>query len=328
MIRVLQKHLKYIIYFLLLVVGIVFGYWFNDYKSNQNTDIEESNISEINFRETYPHINPLKFCDSSVNNPINKKIINLENKVKNVIDQSKIKTAVYYRNLNNGPWFIINQDETFFAQSLLKVPLAMTIYKIAENNPKILENTVVYGGQYETAQNIVNEEDINTQEKYSVEELLAHVLIYSDNEALGVLFDHLKLLGLESKLEETNEEIALNGITGEINIKNYSEMLRILYNSTYLNRIFSEKILDVLTHSSYKDGLEAGFPKNTEIAHKFGVRDVYGEEYGQQLHDCGIVYLENGEHLLCVMTKGNNLDKQSLLIQNISKVVASEIMYL
>lgn len=161
-----------------------------------------------------------------------------------------------------------------------------------------------------------------------MEELLTHVLVYSDNEALGAVFDYLKLLGLEKKLEETNKEIGVNGTTGEINIKNYSEMLRILYNSTYLNRIFSEKILNILTYSSYKDGLVAGFPNNTEIAHKFGVRDNYDETDGQQLHDCGIVYLEDSEHLICIMTKGDNLDEQSLLIQNISKIIAKEIMHL
>jgi len=324
----INKYLKYTFYLLPFIFGLIIGYFFNDYKNSKQINDTETEISEVNFKETYPHINPLKFCDSSINNPVNKKVNTLENKVKNVIQNSNITTAVYYRNLNNGPWFMINQDETFFAQSLLKVPLAMTIYKIAENNPKILENTVVYNGQYQEAQNIEDEEDINAKQKYSVEQLLENVLIYSDNEALGVLFDHLKLLGLENKLEETNKEIALDGITGEINIKNYSEMLRILYNSTYLNRKSSEKILDILTHSSYKDGLVAGFPGNTEIAHKFGVRDMYGETNGQQLHDCGIVYLENGEHLICIMTKGNDLDKQSLLIQDISRTIAKEIMHL
>lgn len=109
-------------------------------------NFSEIETYESNFKENFPHINPLKFCDSSVDNPINKKINDLEKKVNDIVKKSNFKTAVYYRNLNNGPWFMINHNETFFAQSLLKVPLAMTVYKIAENNPKILENTIVYKG--------------------------------------------------------------------------------------------------------------------------------------------------------------------------------------
>lgn len=59
-------------------------------------------------------------------------------------------------------------------------------------------------------------------------------------------------------------------------------------------------------------------PKDVEIAHKFGQRDVDGVGL-KQLHDCGIVYHPDGPYLLCVMTRGFDYDILSNVIGEISK---------
>lgn len=315
---------KYLIYALIFSSGIFFGYWLKPCQKISEEEVIKN--SEVNFKENYPHINPLKFCDSSDKNPINSKISQMESAVKELINKSGIEAAVYYRSLNNGPWFIINKDDIFYSQSLLKVPVAITYYHLAEQNQNILKNTITYQGQYEAVRNIPKEEGIQEGKDYSVDELIVQMLVYSDNQALSLLFDNLGMLGLREKLEETNREISVTSENGEINIKKYSEMMRILYNSTYLNRESSEKLLGILTYTSFKDGLVAGFPEGTEIAHKFGVRENVEGNEETQLHDCGIVYLQSGDHLVCVMTKGKDLSKQSALIKEVAKTIAQEIL--
>lgn len=315
---------KYLIYALIFSSGIFFGYWLKPCQKVSEEEVIRN--SEVNFKENFPHINPLKFCDGSDRNPINSKISQMEKSVEDLIGKSGIKAAVYYRNLNNGPWFIINKDDIFYSQSLLKVPVAITYYHLAEQNQNLLKNTITYQGQYEEVRNIPKEEGIEEGKDYSVEELIVQMLVYSDNQALSLLFDNLGMLGLREKLEETNREISVDSENGEINIKKYSEMLRILYNSTYLNREYSDKLLGILTYTSFKDGLVAGFPEGTEIAHKFGVRENVKEGEEMQLHDCGIVYLQSGDHLICIMTKGDNLQKQSNLIKEVAKTIAQEVM--
>jgi beta-lactamase class A len=315
---------KYLIYALIFSSGIFFGYLLNPCENLSEEEVIKN--SEVNFKENFPHINPLKFCDSSDKNPINGKISQMEKAVNDLINNSGIEAAVYYRNLNNGPWFMINKDEIFYAQSLLKVPVAITYYHLAEQNPSLLQSTISYQGQHEEIRNIPKDDSIQSGQDYSIEELIVQMLVYSDNQALHLLFDYLNMLGLSQKLEETNREISVESENGEINIKKYSEMMRILYNSTYLNRESSERILSILTHTSFKNGLVAGFPEGTEISHKFGVKENSEENEEAQLHDCGIIYLSTGEHLICVMTKGKNTQEQSSLIKKIARTIAQEIM--
>jgi hypothetical protein len=60
------------------------------------------------------------------------------------------------------------------------------------------------------------------------------------------------------------------------------------------------------------------------IANKFGIRSE-NDDKDQQLHDCGIIYYPNHPYLLCVMTKGNDVNEMEKVIQDISKSVFDEI---
>lgn len=54
-------------------------------------------------------------------------------------------------------------------------------------------------------------------------------------------------------------------------------------------------------------------------AQKFGERVNSLQEI--ELHDCGIIYYPKNPYLLCVMTKGNNLDNLKSAIKNIYSIV-------
>ena len=49
-----------------------------------------------------------------------------------------IHMGVYVRNLNNGPWFGINENEAYSPASLMKVPVLMTYLRWAEIEPNLL----------------------------------------------------------------------------------------------------------------------------------------------------------------------------------------------
>lgn len=51
--------------------------------------------------------------------------------------------GVYVRNLNNGPWFGINENEKYSPASLMKVPILMTFLKWIELDPSILMKKIL-----------------------------------------------------------------------------------------------------------------------------------------------------------------------------------------
>ena len=92
-------------------------------------------------------INPLLECENfSQSN--DKVTAHLRDDIQAVIDEQvssgKIKdAAIYFRDLNNGPWIGINVGHEFSPASLLKIPLMITLLKQAEEKPGFLAEKLV-----------------------------------------------------------------------------------------------------------------------------------------------------------------------------------------
>jgi beta-lactamase class A len=149
------------------------------------------------------------------------------------------------------------------------------------------------------------------------------MLIKSDNSAVHVISRNIPekyidnvFLSIGVPYKDVREEVG-------ISVKDYATFFRVLFNSSYLNRQMSEKLLEILSRAEYKNGLVAGIKnKDITISHKFGERVT---EDSSQLHDCGIVYYPESPYLVCIMTKGNDFYKQQVAIQMLSEFVYSEV---
>ncbi len=110
----------------------------------------------------------------------------------------------------------------------------------------------------------------------------------------------------------------------KVNVKDYSSFFRILYNASYLNQTDSQKILGLLVNSEFLNGLVAGVPASVKVSHKFGERE---NSTGNtvQLSDCGIVYYPGHPYLLCISTKGTDINLQTQAIQKISASVYGQV---
>ena len=286
------------------------------------------NFIETRSQGNYKFINPLIECDAAnFNEDIT--LANLKKEIQfylsTQINIHKIDFAsIYYRDLNNGPWFGINSDELFSPSSLMKIPIMMAYYKLADTDPSILQKTLSYTQTYDYSyQNVIPQITLTPQQKYTVEELIEHMIIYSDNAAYTLLNDNLDTKSALQIYSDLNIDIS-KGFTDPngdiISVKSYASFFRILYNSSYLSPAASEKALTLLSQSKFIDGLVAGVPKNISIAHKFGER-LYLDDNQRQLHDCGVVYLPHKPYLLCIMTRGKNFDNLTSTIKNISSLV-------
>ena len=276
----------------------------------------------------YKFINPLLECDSTnfIENPhLSKLKSNVNNYINNQINQKQIDFAsVYYRDLNNGPWFGINEKEKFSPSSLIKVPLMITYLKLAEADPSILQKPLLNTATYDpSSQNFPPQITLIPNQKYTVDELIRRMIVYSDNMAYNLLNDNVNGSVVMSVYNDLGVDISSaqadpNG--NIISVTGYSSFFRILYNSSYLNRDMSEKALKYLSQSVFTQGLVAGVPNDIVVSHKFGERQ-YLDTGEKQLHDCGIIYDPDTPYLLCVMTRGNNFSNLISTIKNISNMV-------
>lgn len=272
----------------------------------------------------YRYISPLLECLNSPamdnkNEKFSDDLVRQINQLKN--DGSIKYAAIYIRDLNNGPWIGINENEKFSPASLMKVPLLISYLKIADSNPAVLkqELTVNIKQDEMLSQNIAPEEMVENGKSYTVEDLLARMIIYSDNLAAGTLLENIDYDSLNKIYKELGVKLPENGEDENfMTVKDYASFFRILYNSSYLSREMSEKALYLMTKSAFKDGLVAGAPFGTEISHKFGERSL---PEGKQLHDCGIVYRPDSNYLACIMTRGNDFSKMEKAIKSLSETI-------
>lgn len=284
-------------------------------------------LNQESHQKGYKYISPLLTCGDV-------KLSGIENREfrddlsslinKKISDGEADYISLYFRDLNNGPWVGINEKEKFSPASLLKVPLMMAYLKLAESDPGLLAKKIKIDRKSGPGlvQNISPDKEVKDQEEYTIEELINRMIAYSDNLAADTLYNNLSAdkigeIYLDLNVQVPSPDRQENFMT----VQDYASFFRILYNSSYLSRDMSEKALKILSTSSFKNGLEAGLPAGTEIAHKFGEREL---AEGRQLHDCGIVYQGERNYLICIMTRGQDLLKMENTIQDLSALVYKE----
>lgn len=317
----------YIIACLLGIIGTsIFWHFRTD---NEIKNLSAQIVPQRQSKDPYQFINPL--LGYSVPDDFTKLNENksLEKKVSDALTNSNFSSldgySFFYRDLSSRKWAGINQNDQYLPGSMMKTFIMAAYFKEAETNPEVLDQKYIYSSSTVDEINGVpfsSASDLQVGQSYTVEQLIDAMIINSDNGAKDVLINHVNPitfiqvhtdLGLPSPIQYENYTISA---------EQYSQMLRNLYNSTYLSRGYSEKALTILSQSTYKDGLTADLPAGTIISQKFG-EALNSSDSGNAeilLSDCGIVYHSATPYILCVMTKGKDTNQQAIAIATISKI--------
>lgn len=237
------------------------------------------------------------------------------------------KISVYFRAMTSGRWGGINEDDIYPGESLLKVPLLLAYYKLAEENPEILNEQLLYKGDFDKSASQMTQplEKIEAGKSYLINELIRRMIVYSGNNSTVLLRNRL-------------DRQYLNGVFGDLGVprgqdttgqwlvstKDFARFFRVLYSATYLSQFMSEKALTLLSQTEFREGIVAGVPPVVSVAHKFGeviTKNTKGQILSAVLHDCGIVYNRAHPYFLCVMTEGGDFEPLKGVIARISKAV-------
>ena len=210
----------------------------------------------------------------------------------------------------------------------------MAYYYLSETDPSILSDQIYYSGQpdLDVQEQIESKTQLKPGTSYSVDEMIDHMILYSDNNAEQLLADHLAATNNLAVLSDLFGDL---GITVDPNsadnstVQTYSLLLRVLYNATYLDRNDSEKALKLLSETDFVGGIRAGVPENVPVAEKFGdarMTDAAGTQVGAELQNCGLIYYPEHTYLLCIMTKGDDVADLEGAIAGISQIIYQDML--
>ena len=327
-----MKSSKLITFLWLLVPVFGIGIFVGFVIEKNITSKSFANLSSDSIRADaggYRFISPLLACaNNDLGNLLNGDAQNLKSSLQTLINQ-RIKqnktseVAVYFRQMNDGSRIDINGSTSFTPGSLLKVPVVMSVLHYSEEHPKFIDKMITFDtASLDNEQYYPPAQSIEKGKKYSIPDLIAATLKYSDNNAAYLLSNSVNWSDLMDSFSDLGIQNPTASSDTTISVDTYASFFRILYNATYLNRNDSESVLNTMSQSTFSRGLVAGVPQGTAVSHKFGEREVGALD---QLHDCGIVYYPGSPYLLCVMTRGDNYDDLASVIADISRTVYNSI---
>jgi beta-lactamase class A len=277
-------------------------------------------------------VNPLLDIELPPGYSVDREPISFIDKVERLVNErartGKVREAsVYYRDLQDGPWFGLNQDRRYDPASMMKVPVMVAWLKRAEKDPAVLQRSFVfdersYPGSWQA---LPSDRTLADGQRYTVDELLRYMLAYSDNRAMSLLFAGLGQDELGAVLDSMDVTNETDGISNSMTVHGYSGIFRILYNAAFLDRERSEKALRLLALQDFPRGIVAGVPKGVVVASKFGEMLPATPGGDVQLHEFGIVYHPRGPYILGIMTVGRDWSAQADLLRDVSALVYREI---
>lgn len=324
---------KWLLVFVFFVAGIFLGglalyLWLNVPDISGGYKIHQA-------RSQYKYINPLLAVDLYGQEKFVKNK-SLELELEALVNDAKKKgvsgISVYFRDIEPGLWAAINDTEKFSPGKLLKIPIMIAYFKLAEINPEILNKKLVFDGKdigLHKDEVFTPKDALKIGEAYAVEDLIHRMIVNYDDNAADLLFDNIDKDSLNEVFSDLGIEFKEDKQTQDfISLKIYSLFFRVLYNATYLNRDFSEKALSLLDEADNSVGLGAALPKDLAISNRYGGR-VFAQNNARffEMYDCGIVYYPEHPYLLCATAESANLTDLKDFLKELGKTVFAEISY-
>lgn len=278
---------------------------------------------------SYQFIRPLLYLDRKYESasfaPLKTNILKVIDSLKTAGAVSDV--AIYLKEFNHGEWMGINEEALYHPGSLFKVPLLIAALRMGEADPAFLSRKVVFNPPKDLVLPIQNyvSGTIERGESYTVRELLRYTISYSDNNALWMLNQLLDTQVVNKVYTDLGMGLPVHGEDdGRVrtSARSYSILLNTLYNATYTRPEDSEFAMELMADCKFKDGMVRGLPDHFKLVHKFGEWD---NQVSFELHESGILYINDEPYLLTVLTRGNGRKNLPLAIASLTKSIVESL---
>jgi beta-lactamase class A len=168
---------------LVAVVAGLSGFYLHDFPLFQV--LEKRTAHEIR-QSGSTLVNPLLDCEVDSEQAFHELLPfkdSIAARIEQLIHEGKADyVSLYFRDLANGPWMGVNESDTFSPGSLVKVPLMMSVFQLAQSDPTFLGKTYEYTGEIDNTrlQNVLPSQNLEIGKQYSVDELVRRMIVYSD----------------------------------------------------------------------------------------------------------------------------------------------------
>jgi beta-lactamase class A len=255
--------------------------------------------------------------------------------VETTIRQSGADVAVAFTTLDGSASWFIGADEPFHAASTMKVPVLIELYnqahqgKLRLDDPLAIRNefrSLADGSPYSLDPSDDSETDLyravgNTR---TLAELCELMITVSSNLATNLLIERLGVEniqhgvhslgadGMQVRRGVEDSKAFQQGLNNTTTARALAQLMSAIARGEAVDPASSRAMSAILERQTFNEGIPAGVPPGTRVAHKTG-------EITRIQHDAAIVYAPR-PFVLVILTRGiEDPKKSSALIATITR---------
>jgi beta-lactamase class A len=226
------------------------------------------------------------------------------------------RVSISLKDLRTGRTWTHNPDDLFPAASLIKVPIMISaFYKMKEGQLALDERIAISRRNRVGGSGSLKWQPDGA--KYTVRELLVHMINESDNTATKMVLDRIGLGYVQQQFPRMGllytgiyeDGMSIKG--GRVAHENYttaremSMLMEKIYRGEAVDKESSELMLEILKKpKAVASRLQKGMPSDWEIGHKTGL-------LRQACHDSALFFTPNGDYQMTVLTGDNRTYSQA-----------------
>ena len=265
----------------------------------------------------------------------------LDTDLRAAIAASGAEVGVAFRTIDGRSELMIDPDKEFHAASTMKVPVMIELFRQAAEGRLSLDDalpirnefsSIVDGSSYKLSEGDDSDKEIYAAagRTLTLRQLNEAMITVSSNFAANLL---LEKLGVEN-IRKTVTRLGGEGMTVRRGVEDQKAFDKGLNNTTTARGLLvlleaiaqgkavgaaaDKEMIAVLARQKFNDGIPAGVPAGTRVAHKTG-------SITRIQHDAGIVYAGRPYTLVILVRGIDDQAKSKALIARISKLVYRSI---
>lgn len=255
---------------------------------------------------------------------------NLQEKIEARLKDAKGIWSVAVEDINEGTSFSLNGDESFYAASVIKVPIMAAVFAAAEEGGIRLGDCLplrrddIVGGSGVL-------QFMSPGIELPIYDLLTLMIIQSDNTATNMLIDLIGMEKIQAVMNELGMErseihhklmiVQANRVnSNEITASDVNVLLTRIARGECVSLHASEQMVRIMKQQQLSNGLIDGLPaKNTSIVGDIPDWEIAGKTGSIEgiMHECALLYVRGRCIAISVLSKGCTEDEAQEMIAQI-----------
>lgn len=223
------------------------------------------------------------------------------NEIERYFASSSERVSFSYEDLYSGLHISFNENQTYFAASVIKAPVVMYVYKLyVEGQLDLNEKLTYYQHHYVGGSGYIQFQPLGSQ--YTIKELAKKAIVDSDNIAYAMLADYVAKKGVQNYWRNLGANYFWSGsIWGSITSHDGAIYMKQIYKFINEYPEIKEELLSY--HFNSVARLIRLDNKNIKVAHKSGWNSA-------TIHDSAIVF-DKQPYVLAIMSLKGYADSNS-----------------